>query len=121
MDRTGSIGLWRRLLSSVVPGAMTVRQWCDEQGVTLHQYYYWRRRVAAVADEKTAEGRPSSPRVQSWLAVEVLEPAPIPAPCGGVTVRVTLEGYPGAAIELQPGFDPTMLRAVVHALVVGPC
>jgi hypothetical protein len=116
MDRTGSISLWRRLLASVVPGEMTVQQWCEQQGVTQHQYYYWRRRVAAVADKTTTDGRPSSARVQPWLAVEVVEPAAIPAPSGGVTVRVA-----GTAIELQPGFDPALLRAVVHALATGPC
>jgi transposase-like protein len=116
MDRTGSIKLWRRLLASVVPGEMTVQQWCEQQGVTQHQYYYWRRRVAAVADEKTAEGQPSFARVQPWLAVEVVEPTSVPTPSGGVTVRVA-----GAAIELHPGFDPAMLRAVVNALAVRPC
>jgi hypothetical protein len=121
MDRTGSVALWRRLLASVVPGEMTVQQWCEQQGVTHHQYYYWRRRVAAVTDEKTAEGRSSSARVQPWLPIEVVEPTAVPTPSGGVTVRITLEGYPGAAIELQPGFDPTMLRGVVHALATGPC
>jgi transposase-like protein len=116
MDRTGSIKLWRRLLASVVPGEMTVQQWCEQHGVTQHQYYYWRRRIAEVADEKTTDIRPSSPRSQPWLAVEVVEPAAVPIPSGGVTVHVA-----GAAIELQPGFDPTMLRAVVHALATEPC
>lgn len=86
---------------------MTVRQWCDQQGITEHQYYYWRRRIAAVADEKSAEGR--------WLAVKVTEPAAPNVP-GGLIVRIA-----GAAIELQSGFDPIMLRAVVRALAAEPC
>jgi hypothetical protein len=108
VNNTGSLEVWRRLLSTVVPGEMTVRQWCDQQGITEHQYYYWRRRIAAAADEKTAEGR--------WLAVKVTEPTPAPTVPGGVTVRIA-----GAAIELQSGFDPSMLRAVVRALSADPC
>jgi hypothetical protein len=121
MDNTGSIALWRRLLASVVPGEMTVRQWCEKQGVSLHQYYYWRRRIAAAEDEKTAEGGPSSrnARAQPWLSVEVAEPAS--AASGEITVRITLEGYPGASIELQPGFNPVLLRAVVRALATDAC
>jgi hypothetical protein len=118
MDKTGSIALWRKLLSSIAPGEMTVRQWCDRQGVSLHQYYYWRRRIAAVADEKTAEAKPSSrnARVQPWLAVEVVEPMAAPATSEKLTLQIA-----GAAIDLQPGFDPSLLRAVVRALGADPC
>jgi hypothetical protein len=123
MNATGSIALWRRLLRSFVPGELTVRQWCEQQGVTEHQYFYWRRRVAAAADEETAEGGTSSPhtQVQPWLAVAVVEPAPAPTASGVRNVRITLEAYPGAAIELQPDFDPVLLRAVVQALSAAPC
>ena len=108
MKRTGSIELWRRRFATVVPGEISVRQWCDQEGVSEHQYYYWRRRIAAVSDEGSAQGR--------WLAVEVAEPIPALTAPGGVTVRIA-----GASIELQAGFDPAMLRAVVHALAVAPC
>ena len=118
MDKTGSIALWRKLLSSIVPGEMTVQQWCDQQGVSLHQYYYWRRRIAAAADEKTAEAKPSSrnARVRPWLAVKVVEPTAAPATSEKMTLRIA-----GAAIELQQGFDPALLRAVVEALGTAQC
>ena len=108
MKRTGSIELWRRRFATVVPGEISVRQWCDQEGVSEHQYYYWRRRIAAISDEGSAQGR--------WLAVEVAEPTPALTVPGGVIIRIA-----GANIELQAGFDPAMLRAVVHALAVAPC
>ena len=104
----GSANVWRRLLKSFTPGEMTVRKWCDSQGVALHQFYYWRRRIAAVDAEKSENGR--------WVAVDVLDPTPTPSAPGGVTIRIA-----GAAIELQSGFDPALLRAVVAALGAQPC
>ena len=69
---------------------------------------YWKRRLAAM---------PPQPSVnQTWMAVNVVAPTPVPLTSGGVTVRIA-----GAAIELTPGFDPGMLRAVVTALAARPC
>ena len=100
--------VWRRLLERFTPGEMTVHEWCDQQGVSTNQYYYWRRRLKAA--------NTATPQNENWLAVEVLDPTPIPTTPSGVSVRIAV-----AAIELQSGFDPAMLRAVVAALGGQPC
>lgn len=108
MSDNGIANVWRRLLESFTPGEMTVREWCDRQGVSTNQYFYWRRRLAATDAEKSQTRR--------FVAVDILDPTPIPTAPGGVTIRIA-----GAAIELQSGFDPALLRAVVQALAVQPC
>ncbi len=108
MSNDSSVHVWRRLLEGFTPGEMTVRQFCDAQGVSLHQYYYWRRRLAAITAQKATDKR--------WLAVDVVDCSPIPTPSSGLTLRIA-----GAEIDLAAGFDPALLRAVVQALGAPSC
>lgn len=108
MTREGLAELWRERLDDYAESGGTVHEWCRFNSVSEHRYYYWKRRLAAV---------PPQPSVnQTWMAVNVVDPTPVPLTSGGVTVRIA-----GAAIELAPGFDPGMLRAVVTALAAIPC
>ena len=102
MSEGGRLEEWRRRLEGFVPGEMSVRQWCQRQGVSEYQYHYWRRRVAA------------DPRDGGWLCVDVVQ-APASG-SGGGSVHVA-----GATIQVQAGFDPAMLRAVVRALQAPSC
>jgi hypothetical protein len=95
---------WRERLEDFAQANATVADWCYYNHVSVHQYYYWKRRLAA-----------QQPHPE-FLPVEVVETGPSPAPATGVTVRIA-----GAAIELTSGFDPATLRAVVVALSAIPC
>ncbi len=50
------------------------------------------------------------------MAVEVNAPAPLPTHPSGLTLRIA-----GAEIQIQSGFDPILLRTVVHVLGTQPC
>jgi len=98
---------WRARLESFSQAGKTVSAWCAEQEIPVHQFHYWRRRLADLSTP------PEGPAPHDgWLAVAVV---PESAP-GGVTIRVG-----GAAIEVHPGFDVALLRAVVQALGSAPC
>jgi len=99
---------WRERLEDFAQANTTVADWCYFNHVSVHQYYYWRRRLA--------DNPPQAAQKQGFLPVEVVETAPPPTLSTGVTVRIA-----GAAIELTPGFDPATLRAVVVALSALPC
>jgi hypothetical protein len=99
---------WRERLEDFAHSEMTVQQWCDFNRVSIYQYYYWRRRLAAASADKTAN--------EGWMAVEIVDTPPLPTPSSGVSIRIA-----GAAIEVRPGFDPNLLRAVVRALASQPC
>ena len=99
---------WRERLDDFAQSGRSVVDWCYFNQVSVHQYYYWKRRFAA-------ETAPSSPK-DGWIPVEIVEkPASSPA-ATGVTVHIA-----GAAIQLTAGFDPATLRAVVLALAAIPC
>jgi hypothetical protein len=115
MSREGLAGAWRERLDDYAQSEMTVQDWCDFNRVSIHQYYYWRRRIATSDIETSGKPAISATRMYPWLAVDVVEPAQVLAVPGGVTVRIA-----GAAIELQPDFNPALLRAVVRALTAEP-
>ena len=100
---------WRERLDDFAESEMTVQEWCDFNRLSLHQYYYWRRRLASTNSQKAM-----SP---SFLPVEVVDtpPLPIPPP-GGIRIRIA-----GAEIQVSAGFDPERLRAVVAALSTSSC
>ena len=98
---------WRERLEDFAISEMTVREWCDFNRVSQHQYYYWRRRLAQPS-AKTA----ATPR---WQTVEILD-TPL---ASTAKARLNLH-IAGAAIEVTSGFDPALLRAVVAALAIQP-
>ena len=98
---------WRDRLEDFAQSEMTVQQWCDFNALPVHQYYYWRRRRATQkADHNDNVG---------WMALSVIEPAPLSTPTG-LTLRIA-----GAEIEINQGFDPGLLRAVVGTLATPAC
>ena len=98
MSKEGLRELWRDRLDSFLRGGKSVRAWCAEQEIPEHQFHYWRRRLTEVSTTSQGAG---------WAAMAVL---PESAP-GGVAIRMGR-----ALIEVQPGFDAGLLRAVVDAL-----
>ncbi len=105
---------WRDRLDDFAVSQMSVQEWCDFNGVSTYQYYYWRRRLAPTPPETAAPPH--------FVAVGIVDTPPLPAApiCpaapGGVSIRIA-----GAAIEVTPGFDAALLRAVVAALANGTC
>jgi hypothetical protein len=99
---------WRERFDDFAESEMTVQDWCDFNRLSIHQYYYWRRRLAPT--------QPQPPANPSFLALDIVDTPPFPAAPGGVTIRIA-----GAAIEVTSGFDPAMLRAVVGALATPSC
>ena len=98
---------WKERLEDFSLSEMTVQQWCDFNALPVHQYQYWRRRLAA---PKTAPHDNAN-----WMALSVVETLPFPT-MSAITLRIA-----GAQIEVTPGFDPGLLRAVVDALATNAC
>jgi hypothetical protein len=98
---------WRDRLEDFAQSEMTVQQWCDFNALPVHQYHYWRRRLAAPKTEHSHH--------PTWMALSVVETQPLPT-APGLTLRIA-----GAEIEVTPGFDPSLLRAVVGALATTSC
>ena len=97
---------WQDRLEDFAQSEMTVPQWCDFNALPVHQYYYWRRRLATPKTDHNDNA--------GWMAISVVPASTLPrAP---LTLRIA-----GAEIEIAPGFDPALLRAVVSALAAPAC
>lgn len=98
---------WRDRLEDFAQSEMTVQQWCDFNVLPVHQYHYWRRRLAAPKTDPHDHS--------TWMALSVVESPTLPTP-SALTLRIA-----GAQIEVTSGFDPALLRAVVGALAIPAC
>jgi len=87
---------WARLIKQWRRSGLTMLAWCCEQEVSYTQFCKWRRRL-----EAEHEGAPLT------LIPVVSTP----------TRRALVVRLPGAVgIEVESGFDPALLAAVVRAL-----
>ena len=95
--------VWRKRLDDFAQSGLSVRKWCERQGFSKNQYTYWRRRLA--------NGDIGDASDTTWLPLNVLPVSPAPTSSAHLTLRIA-----GAEIDLSPGFDPSLLRAIVTAL-----
>ena len=70
MVSTETFEMWCSRLGSYVNSQMRPREWCEHQGITLRQFYYWRQRITKVASAKAlvTHAKTSS---HEWLAVHL--------------------------------------------------
>ena len=107
MARTDFIELWRERLEDHAVSEMTVADWCQFNSLPIHQYYYWKRKIAP------EDNRPTEAPT-GWNAVQVLPDSPEEKP--SLTLRIR-----SAEIEIKAGFDAALLREIVLALESAPC
>lgn len=116
MKQNGLMDIWRERLDDYSQSGLSVNAWCICRGFSIHQYYYWRKRVLQANSNNIATPSTPSSGIQPWIAVDIIDTVQSPQAPGGVSIRVA-----GAVIEVQASFDPAHLRAVVLALGANPC
>lgn len=91
---------WAQVVSRCRGSGMSVRQWCQENGVNISSYYKWQRKVYAAAQAQ-----------QERRFVEVM---PVQsAAVGGVAVTVRIAG---AELDIHTGADAATVEAVLRAV-----
>ena len=100
---------WRKRLEGFDDSGMTAQRWCDKNGISLDRFYFWRRRFRDAT-------QPPAAQPNGWAVLQIAPSAAPPAAPGAIAVRIG-----AVSIEVQPGFDPHHLRAVVRALENSPC
>jgi hypothetical protein len=108
MSREDLAQEWRERLDDFAQADTTIVEWCYFHRIPVHQFHYWKRRLASAP--------PHTEATPQFIPVEITQAASSPAVATGVTVRIA-----GAAIELAANFDPATLRAVVAVLSALPC
>lgn len=91
---------WMERLADYRASGLTMRAWCEERQVSFHKLRYWLR--------ATKRKEPGPAAAASFIPLTVSESAETGA---SLVVRIG-----EARIELEPGFNPELLRDVVQAL-----
>jgi hypothetical protein len=95
---------WEVRVSDFQSSGLKMTHWCTANLVNVEQMKYWARKF-----KKVSAVAPIAPS-KSFIPLTTLEPVPRTAN----PVLVVRVGF--ASIELQPGFDPQLLRETVEAL-----
>ena len=93
---------WAQLVSQCRGSGMTVRQWCEENGISLSSYYKWQRKVYAAAQAH-----------QEARFVEVTPVQPVPVGVSDVAVTVHIGG---AEADIHSGADAATVEMVLRVL-----
>jgi hypothetical protein len=102
MRRRRPRSYWRRLVAKQGESGMKAAAFCREHKVNLHQFYRWRRRFRSEQPQSGLDG--------------FVELVPcVTEPDSGICIR--LGG--SLSIEVERGFDPLTLRAVIEAISGG--
>lgn len=92
--------LWRERVAQFRTSGLSGRAWCIENDIKEHQLWYWVKRIEAPS--------PSTAATQ-WLPVAVENE-------GSTTSSALMLRIGSAVIEVQTGFDRTLLASVVEVL-----
>lgn len=82
---------------------MTVRSWCQENGLSEKTYYYWQRRLFQTLSEQQ----------QAIRQLSFAEITPNVQPSGGVAVIVRISG---AEADICNGADAATVETVLRIL-----
>lgn len=91
---------WQEHLAQWHASGMSQVAYCRQQGLRLAQFGYWKKRLL------TARAPATAPAAAGFIAVQMAS--------AGAPLTVVLNDH--LRVEVQPGFDPVTLRAVIHAL-----
>ena len=112
---------WRGRIRRHEESRLTVRAFCEQEGVSEHRFFWWRRRLkqdkSATSQSSRGAGKRKKARSagakrpgHSFLPVEIAGSSADPPP----HVEIVLDQPP--RIRVASGFDAELLRQVVRAL-----
>jgi transposase len=118
---------WRDRLRRFERSGLTVREFCEQEGLVAHQFFWWRRELKRRRAEsakkrgttrrtgRTKRGRKrDSAAAGTFVPVEVAPPSPSKAPIEIVVDRPL-------RIAVSSGFDPHLLADVIRTLEGRQC
>ena len=99
---------WSQLIRDRQSSGMKVDDWCEANGISHHQYYYWLRKVRkAACRELPTASFPSGKTSFKKLEVQ----SPLSDNQAAVTIHL-----PAATLEIRDGASRQTIEAVLLAL-----
>ena len=105
MSKQERLENWTTRIMACRSSGMTVRAWCQENGLTEKTYYYWQRRLfQTLSEQQQAIRQP---------AFAEITPTPNVRPSGGIAVTVRTSGVEA---EIYNGADAATVETVLRIL-----
>ena len=105
MSKQERLESWTARIMACRGSGMTVRAWCQENGLSEKTYYYWQRRLfQTLSEQQQAVRQP---------AFAEITPAPNSRSSGGVAVTVRIYG---AEADIHSGADAATVETVLRIL-----
>jgi len=99
---------WKKLINDCQNSSLKVDEWCKENNVTRHAYYYWLRKIRKKACDSILPAIPKQNPSVSFAKVELKEHQPDKA---AVIIHL-----PYATLEVWEGSSQQTVEAVLLAL-----
>ena len=104
MSRQERLASWSEKIMACRNSGMSVRGWCQENGVAEKTYYYWQRRLFEALSRKQQEGvTPAFAEVTPAQSVR----------SGNVAVTIRMAGIEA---DIHSGADAATVEAVLRVL-----
>ena len=122
---SGKEQLWRRLMADHGRSGLSVREFCEQEGLKESAFYFWRRdlarRDAEPASGRAAQGRGASLVLSSGRRRPTFLPVAINStviPSGGDLAAGTIEVRlpEGITLRIGRGVDAVLLGMVLQAV-----
>ncbi len=96
---------WRKLVDRQSKSGLSVREFCEQEGVSENSLYFWRRELPK------RKGRVARPKPDVATASDF-----IPVQISGLSTTMELVHPLGYQIRIDGRLDPEMLRQVLNVL-----
>ena len=113
---------WRERMRRFEKSGLTIRQFCEQEGLVAHQFSWWRsqlkRRAAESVPRKRKRKAPSQATPvarQPDAQIACFVPVQVEPPSSAQPSVEIVLGQP-PRIRVTSGFDADLLRQVIHAL-----
>lgn len=105
---------WAEIVTICRNSGITIRSWCDENGVNEKQYYYWQRKLREMAlanIEDHAPVVPASTPNQRFAKVDNIVSSPV-----GKTPHTAID-IGGIKVEVYADANPDVIEASLKAVL----
>jgi hypothetical protein len=92
--------MWEDRLAEQASSGLNQKQWCDEININLHNFRYWKRRLAVINQEASIP--------QRFIAISTIQAQP------KVPLKISIGKL---AVEIREGIDLSLLDDVLKVLM----
>lgn len=101
--------IWEQRLFEQSKSGLNIAAWCNAQGVSRHQFFYWRKRLQS--DRPSPSETKGKSETVKWLQMDDTRARDNPCRTDSIAIQIG-----SARVEVHLGFDPDLLRDVVKVL-----